>query len=67
MPDGRKMRVSEKLMALIQDAVNKEYKGPVGTGHVKWPPDELPVIKGDPADELRVNKLVVTVDLENIE
>jgi hypothetical protein len=58
--------VSEKLMKFISDVVEKETgRSPlVGTGHVKWPPVELRVKPGDPA-ELRVDKLVLTVDFEN--
>jgi hypothetical protein len=49
---------SEKLMAFIKAAVEKETAGSfiVGTGHAKWPPDQLLVDKaGNPA-ELRVDK-----------
>jgi hypothetical protein len=59
--------VSEKLMKFISDVVQKETgRSPlVGTGHVKWPPDELlRANAGDPA-ELRVDKLVLTVDFQN--
>ena len=61
------MPVSEKLMKFISDVVEKETgRSPlVGTGHVKWPPVDLRLKAGDPGDELRVDKLVLTVDFEN--
>ena len=63
--------LSEKVMAAIQTAIQatlekEANRGPlVGTGHVKWPPDELRVNKaGNPAD---VDMLVMTVNLNAIE
>ncbi len=64
MPDDRTLPVSATLLNTIKAAVEKETgRSPlVGTGHVKWPPVALPPDRGD---ELRVDKLVLTVDFEN--
>ncbi len=67
MSDDRTLPVSATLLNTIKAAVEKETgRSPlVGTGHVKWPPVDLRLSPGDPGDELRVDKLVLTVDFQN--
>jgi hypothetical protein len=69
MPDDRRLPVSTTLFNAIQAAVERETgRSPlVGTGHVKWPPVAMPPGRGDAADELRVDRLVVTLDFERHE